>query len=81
MGACTSKKSRHDTTSSVGYMYTIICIYAYSVHLTAYIWSKNAHNLFDFESNQFTKREIEIDYSTRLATFDNELLALNKNVI
>jgi hypothetical protein len=31
--------------------------------MTAYIWSKTAHNLFDFEINQFTKREIELDFS------------------
>jgi hypothetical protein len=30
--------------------------------MTAYIWSKNAHNLFDFESNLYTKKEIEIDF-------------------
>jgi len=56
--------------------------------MTAYIWSKNAHNLFDFESNQYTKKEIEIDFTgidtilllARLATLENELLALTKNV-
>lgn len=59
--------------------------------MTAFIWSKNAHNLFDFESNQYTRKEIEIDFSgsvyilikpflARMATLESELLALTKNV-
>lgn len=30
---------------------------------TAYIWNKESHNLFDFENNQATKKEIELDFS------------------
>jgi hypothetical protein len=60
------------------------------VCIKGYIWPKNPHNLFDFESNLFQKKEIELDFSginssipfclARLATIDKELVALSKNV-
>ena len=33
------------------------------VCITAFIWNKESHNLFDFESNQAAKKEIELDLS------------------
>ncbi|CAK68949.1 unnamed protein product (macronuclear) [Paramecium tetraurelia] len=77
MGICTSKKKVDEN----------IQIVPYKVCITAFIWNKESHNLFDFESNLAAKKEIELDfsgkcYSKQLATLsmvDNQIIALTDN--
>ena len=34
----------------------------YSIHVLAYIWSDNGHNLFDYESDSLVKKHIEFNF-------------------
>ncbi|CAD8160016.1 unnamed protein product [Paramecium pentaurelia] len=69
MGICTSKKKVDEN----------IQIVPYKVCITAFIWNKESHNLFDFESNQAAKKEIELDFSATLSMVDNQIIALTDN--
>lgn len=56
--------------------------------VTAFVWNKESHNLFDFENNQSTKKELDLDFSgtyailllATLSIVDNHLIALGENV-
>ncbi|CAD8075974.1 unnamed protein product [Paramecium sonneborni] len=69
MGICTSKKKVDENVQIVPYK---VCI-------TAFIWNKESHNLFDFESNQVVKKDIELDFSATLSMVDNQIIALTDN--
>ena len=42
------------------------------------MWSKNEHNLFDFENSQYVKKSIEVDFSSKIIFIEQELLAIQK---
>jgi hypothetical protein len=60
-----------------------------SIHVIAYIWSDNGHNLFDYESDSLVKKSIDFDFQGiwwdyirigRVVQLDRDILALTKNV-
>ncbi|CAD8185607.1 unnamed protein product [Paramecium pentaurelia] len=52
-----------------------------SVHVIAYIWSDNGHNLFDYESDSLIKKQLDFDFQGRVVQLDREILALTKNEV
>ncbi|CAD8144761.1 unnamed protein product [Paramecium octaurelia] len=70
MGACTSTKTKKYEINRT--------LMPYKVHIVAVIWPKNQHNLFDFDSNSYFVKEIEVDFSSQIATVDKELVALTQ---
>jgi len=48
---------------------TVNKILLFRVCITAYIWNKESHNLFDFESNSCSKKEIEVDFTCNLVVY------------
>ncbi|CAK88094.1 unnamed protein product (macronuclear) [Paramecium tetraurelia] len=79
MRACTpSKVKRYEINRT---------LMPYKVHIVAVIWPENQHKLFDFDSNSYFVKEIEVDFSCILirysllaliATVDKELVALTQ---
>ncbi|CAD8059619.1 unnamed protein product [Paramecium sonneborni] len=70
MGVCTSTKVRKYQINRT--------LMPYKVHILAVIWPKNQHNLFDFDSNSYFVKEIEVDFSSQIATVEKELVALTQ---
>ncbi|CAD8074550.1 unnamed protein product [Paramecium sonneborni] len=71
MGSCASMKQKKIDGN--------IQIAAYKVCITAFIWNKESHNLFDFESHQASRKELELDFSATLSMVDNQIIALSEN--
>ncbi|CAD8145453.1 unnamed protein product [Paramecium octaurelia] len=71
MGSCASMKQKKIDGN--------IQIAAYKVCITAFIWNKESHNLFDFESHQACRKELELDFSATLSMVDNQIIALSEN--
>ncbi|CAK92906.1 unnamed protein product (macronuclear) [Paramecium tetraurelia] len=53
----------------------------YNIHVMAYIWSDNGHNLFDYESDSLVKKSIDFDFQGRVVQLDRDILALTKNEV
>ncbi|CAK77848.1 unnamed protein product (macronuclear) [Paramecium tetraurelia] len=79
MGSCASMKQKKIDGN--------IQIASYKVCITAFIWNKESHNLFDFESHQASRKDLELDFSgnfvgyhlATLSMVDNQIIALSEN--
>lgn len=53
------------------------------INITTYLWNDNEHNLFDYESEQIIKREMQIDFQgiNKIINFLATIVQVKKEVV